>query len=170
MAVRVRLKLKSRTTGRELRVNALVSSGFETSKPQLLVPARVAEMLGLWPLILRDYVVKDYMTAGGPTRMYLLVDEVEVSVDVEYATNPVISDPVISTIEDEVLISDKLAGKLGIVVYDFAEGIWRLKTDPEEVRRKSVERDMELKTAQPPRDLPMVPHQEIMRRSKISSR
>jgi len=155
MAVRVRLKLKSRTTGRELRVNALVCSGFETFKPQLLVPARVAEMLGLWPLISRDYVVKDYMTAGGPTRMYLLVDEAEVSVDVEYATDAVISDLVISTIEDEVLISDKLAGKLGIVVYDFAEGIWRLKTDPEDVRRKSVERDMELETPQTRRDLPI---------------
>jgi hypothetical protein len=55
--------------------------------------------------------------------MYLLVDEVEVSIDVEYATNAVISDLAISTIEDEVLISDKLAGKLGIVVYDFTEGI-----------------------------------------------
>ena len=141
MAVRVRLRVRSRTTGRELRVNALVNSGFETFKPQLLVPVRVAELLGLWPLISREYSVRDYMTAGGPTRMYVLADEAEVSVDVEYATNPVISDLVISTIEEEVLISDKLAGKLGIVVYDFAEGIWRLKTDPEEVRRKSVERE-----------------------------
>jgi hypothetical protein len=141
MAVRVRLRLKSRTTGRELRVNALVNSGFETFKPQLLVPARVAELLGLWPLIAREYTVKDYMTAGGPTRMYLLADEVEVSVDVEYTTNTVVCDLVISTIEDEVLISDKLAGKLGVVVYDFAEGIWRLNTDPEGVRRRSVERE-----------------------------
>jgi hypothetical protein len=53
MAVRVRLRLKSRTTGRELRVNALVNSGFETFKPQLLVPARVAELLGLWPFVPR---------------------------------------------------------------------------------------------------------------------
>jgi hypothetical protein len=62
--------------------------------------------------------------------MYLLADEVEVSVNVEYATNTVVCDLVISTIEDEVLISDKLAGKLGVVAYDFAEGIWRLNTDP----------------------------------------
>ena len=66
--------------------------------------------------------------------MYLLMDEVEVSVDVEYASNTVVSDLVISTIEDEVLISDKLAEKLGVVVYDFAEGIWRLNTDPGKVR------------------------------------
>jgi len=142
MAVRIKLKIKSKTTSRELRVNALVNSGFETLRPQLLVPAKVAELLGLWPLISREYVVKDYMTAGGPTRMYLLMDEVEVSVDVEYASNTVVSDLVISTIEDEVLISDKLAGRLGVVVYDFAEGIWRLNTDPERVRRRSVEREI----------------------------
>jgi hypothetical protein len=62
-----------------------------------------------------------------------------VSIDVEYPTNPVISDLVISTIEEEVLISDKLAGRLGIIVYDFADGIWRLNIDPETTRRRSVE-------------------------------
>lgn len=61
------------------------------------------------------------------------------SIDVEYPTNPVISDLVISTIEEEVLISDKLAGRLGIIVYDFADGIWRLNIDPETTRRRSVE-------------------------------
>jgi len=141
VAVRVRLRIRSRTTGRELRAVALVNSGFETLKPQLLAPARAAEALGLWPLIPRDYAVRDYMTAGGPTRMYVLVDEVEVNVDVEYPTDPVLSDLVISTIEDEILIGDKLAGRLGIVVYDFAEGIWRLRTDPETTRRGSEERE-----------------------------
>ncbi len=142
MAVRVRLRIRSRSNGKELKTNALVNSGFETLKPQLLIPAKTAEILGLWPRIPKEYIVKDYMTAGGPTRMYVLVDEVEVYVDVEYSTNPVISDLVISTIEDEVLVSDKLAGKLGIIVYDFAEGIWRLKTDSEEVRRVSEEREV----------------------------
>jgi hypothetical protein len=141
VAVRIRLRIRSRTTGRELRAVALVNSGFETVKPQLLVPIKVAELLGLWPQIPRDYIVKDYMTAGGPARMHVLVDEVEVSVDVEHSTNPVISDLVISPFEEEILISDKLAGKLGIVVYDFAEGIWRLQTDPEAVRRRSEERE-----------------------------
>jgi hypothetical protein len=142
VAVRIRLRIRSRTTGRELRAAALVNSGFETIKPQLLVPIRVAELLGLWPQIPRDYTVKDYMTAGGPARMHVLVDEVEVVVDVEHSVNPVISDLVISPFEEEVSISDKLAGKLGIVVYDFAEGIWRLQTDPEDVRRRSEEREI----------------------------
>ena len=53
-AVRIKLKLKSRTTSGELRANALVNSGFETLRPQLLVPVRVAEYLGLWPIISRE--------------------------------------------------------------------------------------------------------------------
>jgi hypothetical protein len=142
VAVRVRLRVRSRSTGRELKTSALVNSGFETFKPQLLVPVRFAMVLGLWPHIPRDYTVRDYMTTGGPTRMYVLIDEVDVSIDVEYSTNPVISDLVISTIEEEVLISDKLAGRLGIIVYDFADGIWRLNIDPETTRRRSVEREV----------------------------
>ena len=65
-----------------------------------------------------------------------------VKVKVEYDTQTVISDLVISTIENEVLIGDKLAGKLGIIVYDFAEGIWRLKSDLENIRRKSERRQI----------------------------
>ncbi|RLF05178.1 MAG: hypothetical protein DRK00_05100 [Thermoprotei archaeon] len=66
----------------------------------------------------------------------------EVSVVIERPTNPVLSDLVISPIEDEILISDKLAGRLGVIVYDFGEGIWRLNTDPDEVRRRSEERQI----------------------------
>jgi len=87
-----------------------------------------------------NYVVKEYIIAGGPVRMHVLIDEVEV--DVDHPTNPVVSDTVISPYEEEILIGDKLAGKLGIIVYDFAEGIWRLKTDPEELRRRSEEREI----------------------------
>ena len=82
------------------------------------------------------------MTAGGPVRNYVPRDEILVKVKVEYDTQTVISDLVISTIENEVLIGDKLAGKLGIIVYDFAEGIWRLKSDLENIRRKSERRQI----------------------------
>jgi hypothetical protein len=49
--------------------------------------------------------------------MYSLADEVGVRVDVEY---------------------DKLAGRLRIVVYDFARGVRRLRTDPGNTIRVSV--------------------------------
>jgi len=139
MAVRIKLRVKSKSTGKELEVNALVNSGFETIKPQLLTPVKVAESLGLWPLPHGAYEVKEYVTAGGSIKNYVISDEIEVKVVVEYDTDSTLCDIVISPIEDEVLISDKLAGKLGLEVYDFAEGIWKLKSDPSDIRRKSVE-------------------------------
>jgi len=96
----------------------------------------------VYGLLYHDYSVTEYMTAGGPVRNYVPRDEILVKVKVEYDTQTVISDLVISTIENEVLIGDKLAGKLGIIVYDFAEGIWRLKSDLENIRRKSERRQI----------------------------
>lgn len=142
MAVRVKLKLRSRTTGKELEVIALVNSGFETDKPKLLVPIKVAELLGLWPSIPTTYCLRDYFTAGGPIRKIVIPDELFVKIIVEYETPEVLCDLIISTIEDEVLISDKLASKLGIELIDIGEGIWRLKSDKENILRKSFERQI----------------------------
>jgi len=138
MAVRIKLRIRSKSTGKEVTVNALVNSGFETISPQILVPLKVAEELRLWPLPRERYEVREYDTAGGLIRNYVIKDEAEVSVLVEHEVNPVVSDVVISPIEREVLISDKLAGKLGLIVYDFAEGIWSLRSDPPDIKRKSV--------------------------------
>jgi len=44
---------------------------------------------------------------------------------------------VISDRVDEVLISDKLAGRLGIVALDFAEGLWCFKDEVGGKVRKS---------------------------------
>ena len=128
--------------GKILEVIVLVNSGFETETPQLLVPVAVAERLDLWPSLPRNYSVVEYMTAGGPVRNYVLRNEILVKVKVEYDTQVVLSDLVISTIENEVLIGDKLAGELGIIVYDFAKGIWRLKSDSENTRRISERRQV----------------------------
>ena len=49
------------------------------------------------------------------------------------------SDAVISDIEEEVLISDKLGGKLAIAIEDLGEGLWRLKSDKSGKVRKSEE-------------------------------
>lgn len=140
MALRVKLRIRSRFSGREVDSVALVNSGFETLKPQLLIPMSVAEELGLWPSLPKSYVVKEYMTAGGPVKQYVVPDELLVKIVVEYDTPRVTSDAVISTIEEEVLISDKLTSALGIIIYDVGEGIWRLRTDPEDTRRRTLPR------------------------------
>ncbi len=137
MAIRVKLLIKSRSSSKEVTVNALVNTGYETVKPQLLIPVSLARELGLWPPPSNRSLFREYFTSGGSIRNILLEDELFVKVVVEYSTSEILCDAVISTIEDEVLISDKLASKLGIIIYDIGEGIWRLKTDQESVRRRS---------------------------------
>ena len=51
----------------------------------------------------------------------------------------VMCDVLVSTIEREVLISDKLASALKIVLEDPGEGLWRLRTDPPDRLRRSEE-------------------------------
>ncbi|RLE77372.1 MAG: hypothetical protein DRJ56_02475 [Thermoprotei archaeon] len=51
----------------------------------------------------------------------------------------VVCDALISDVEREILISDYLAGELGIVAEDFRVGLWRLKSDPGERVRRSYE-------------------------------
>ncbi|MEM2684545.1 MAG: hypothetical protein QW114_03580, partial [Candidatus Nezhaarchaeales archaeon] len=59
-----------------------------------------------------------YGTAGGAVKNYLIPGLVEVSVAEEDVKPKCVADVVISEIE-EVLISDKLAGKLGIILNPF---------------------------------------------------
>jgi hypothetical protein len=116
----------------------LVNSGFEAIKPQLVIPLRLAEELGLWPT--SDAKEEDYGTAGGRKRFFVVPDALKVCVITEELKSyEVTSDAVISDIEEEVLISDKLGGKLAIAIEDLGEGLWRLKSDKREKVRKSEE-------------------------------
>jgi len=70
VAVRVKLKIKSLKTHREIVTSALVNSGYEADTPQLLLPRRLAAELGLWPPP-DDAQLVEFETAGGPVRVYL---------------------------------------------------------------------------------------------------
>jgi len=138
VAVRVRLRVRDKLRGKVVETVALVNSGFETLKPQLLIPVKLAEALGLWPSLPESSYMKEYGTAGGVTKTYVVPDNLEVCIVTDGQQSPVTgSDAVISLIEEETLIGDKLAGKLGIMIYDLAEGIWKLKMDPLDTTRKS---------------------------------
>lgn len=47
MGVRVRLKIRG--AERELESSALISTGFEADESEVLLPAKLAEELGLYP-------------------------------------------------------------------------------------------------------------------------
>jgi len=138
MAVRVKLRIRARSSGRDVETVALVNSGFETTTPQLLIPRRLAEALGIWPEMAPEARIVTYGTAGGLVRNYFLPGALEVSlVEEDIRTETVVADAVISDIEEEVLISDKLTGRLGIILEDVAEGIYALKADPSRRPRHS---------------------------------
>ncbi|MET1160508.1 MAG: hypothetical protein ABWW65_06055 [Thermoprotei archaeon] len=122
MAIRLRLRL--RRNSKSIDVVALVNSGYETLEPELLVPSRIAEELGLLPVLPPGSMVKEYILADGSiTRLVKIHKAVKVSViEEDRVVSDVEASIVISDRADEVLISDKLAGKLGIVALDFAEG------------------------------------------------
>ena len=134
MAVRVRLRIRSRSTGVEIVSSALVNSGFESDKPQLLIPRALAERLGIWPL--REVTTAQYDMTAGPVSLSVLPDELEVYVVThDREKGPVVCDAVVSTVEEEVLINDQLGEALGIVILGLGSGKWRfVDDDPQTVR------------------------------------
>ncbi len=138
MAIRIRLKVRSRLDPEhEVSTVALVNSGFEADTPQLLVPMGLAKALNLHQHLL-EARIESYGTVAGPLRMYVLPSSTEVWIDEPNAPErTVVCDTLLSDTETEALISDYLAGELGIIALDFKNGTWRLKDDPPNTTRKT---------------------------------
>jgi len=137
LAVRIKLCVKNRETGASIETSALVNTGFETDSPQLLLPVGAARELGLWPPP-GGALKAIYDTAGGPTSIWVCPRALAVKVVVEDRETPwVVADAIISTIEHELLVSDKLMGALGIAIEDGAEGLWRFRSEGLDKLRRS---------------------------------
>ncbi len=130
MAIRLRLRLV-RGEKHSIDVVALVNSGYETREPELLVPREVAEHLDLLPKLPSGSEVREYVLADGTVvRLIRVPKAVKVFVvEEDRIVGGIESNVVISDRAEEVLISDKLAGKLGIVALDFGEGLWCFKDE-----------------------------------------
>lgn len=138
MGVRVKVRLTSPGTGSAIEANALLNTGFESESPEVLIPIRAAEALGLWPKLPDGAVIRAYETAGGTVRMSTVEEGVEVQVIAgERVTHLVKCLLVISEVEREVLLSDRAIEGLEIVIESPGRGIWRFKDEPEP--RESVE-------------------------------
>jgi hypothetical protein len=137
--VAVRLKLRIVRGSYSTEVVALLKSGYETSKPELLVPATTARELSLYPQLPQGSIIREYKLADGSvTRLIKVPRAVLVyAVEEDRVVGPVETSIVIAERAEEPLISDKLAGKLGIVVLDFAEGYWCFRDEVGRATRKS---------------------------------
>lgn len=135
MVVRVRLRIVREDI--VVETSALVNSGYEAETPQLLIPIKLAQILGLWPPK-TGFEETEYETAGGPLRVWVFPRACRVSVVVEDVTVPEVeADIVVSPIADEVLISDKMTSELQIALEDVGRGLWRFRWEPKDRVRRS---------------------------------
>jgi len=138
----VKLRVRVAESGRQLESSAMVNTGFETERPQLLIPRRAAERLGIWPPPPEAEAIV-LGTAGGPSRLYQLKDSLIIALLLDEGEGQEATcDALISDIEEEFLINDKLGEELGIVIERMGSGEWRLATDPIEKRRRSAKPDL----------------------------
>jgi len=136
--VRVRIKsLKGLKIGSSIEVSSLLNTGYSGSSPEVMIPVKLAENLGLWPPI-SEAVESTYDTAGGPTRFYVVRSASLIQVVEEDRTSKEIAvDVAISPLEREVLLSDYVIGELGIIILNAYKGFWRFNDDPPEKVRFS---------------------------------
>ena len=137
MAIRLRLRLTRE--GKSVEVTALVNSGYETLEPEVLAPPDVARSLSLYPQLPQGALVREYRLADGSTSKLIKIPKAisVYAVEEDRAVGPVESSLVIAERAEEVLISDKLAGRLGIVALDFGEGLWCFRDEVGKVARRS---------------------------------
>ncbi|MEM3382233.1 MAG: hypothetical protein QXQ11_08775 [Candidatus Bathyarchaeia archaeon] len=75
--VAIRVKIKVKFGGKELETSALVNTGFETDQPEILLPARLAEILGLYPPKARS-ILQEYSVVGGTTAVIKSPEKIDV--------------------------------------------------------------------------------------------
>lgn len=135
MAVRVKIRIE--LNDKRIETPALVNSGFETDVPTLVIPLKIAEMLGIDVKELRE---ETYLGAGGtlvPVRSFSKETKVSVVCD-DRIEGPVKSNVDISPGEKEVVLSDAATSKLKISLEDVKDGKWRFRE--EQKIRESVEK------------------------------
>jgi hypothetical protein len=138
VSVALRLRLRLVKGGRSVEVIASIGSGYETREPEILVPASIAAQLSLSGDEL-GAVVKEYKLADGSTTRLLRIPRAVLVyvVEEDRVVGPVEASLVVAEKADEALISDKLAGKLGVVILDLGEGVWCFKDEVGKVFRKT---------------------------------
>ncbi len=135
MVVRVRIRIESEQAA--IETIALANSGYESETPQVLIPIRLAQTLGLWPPR-EGFEESEFETAGGPLRVWIVPRVCKVRVragDVESREAEV--DAVISPLADEVLLGDKAISELEIALEDAGRGFWRFRWEPSDKLRRS---------------------------------
>ncbi len=124
MVVRVKVRLRNPATKAEVSTVAVANAAFETDRPEVFVPLKLAERL---ELSLEGASMEDYEVATGLVTMHFIPRAVEVWLDVEKPVGPILADVSIADSRGEALLCDKLIDALEIELIRPGEGLWRLR-------------------------------------------
>lgn len=145
MAVHVKLRLEggSRSGPAAIETGALVNTGFESDRTELILPAAAAHLLGWWPQLPAGAREENYLAANRqPVSFFRVTRALRVCAIVLNRTlRWVRCDAIIAQRERTVLISDALASALHLVILDPKRGLWCF-TDEMGKRRRSEGRQV----------------------------
>lgn len=126
MAVRVRIRLKpvGRSKAQAIETVALANSGFESARPEALLPVRIAERLDLWPPP-SGARAERFESPAATFSMVTVRNALRVSVAGTRGPGR-LCHAVISERETEVILNDRLLGQLRIALIDAGRGLHRV--------------------------------------------
>jgi len=140
MPVRVLIRLrtlKGLKANRKIDTAALLNTGYTGSSPEIIIPTRLAEEIGLWPPP-SDAIESTYDTAGGPARFQMIKDAAALQVINDGIESRELTINIsISPTEREALLSDVVIGELEIVILNAHKGYWKFRSDSIETSRCS---------------------------------
>jgi hypothetical protein len=138
LAVRVKIRVKSRSSSKSLEIPVLVNGGAESTKPCIVVDEDVARELGLWPI--SHGRVLEVEEASSIGEAFVVEDSVELELIGEdgEVLSRIKADLVVQRGLIEPLITDATIDELGIQVLSFSRGLWRHVSDPPGRIRASV--------------------------------
>jgi hypothetical protein len=134
----VRVRVKSRSSGKSIVVRVLARSGVESPRPCIVVSEDIAESLGLWPT--NNFKVHQVEEASSIGEVYVIEGAVELELLGEHgeSLSRVVADLVVQKGLIEPLITDITIDELGIQVISFSKGLWRFRDDPPDKVRRST--------------------------------
>ena len=126
MAVRVRVRINraARSKNPPLETVALANSGFEAEAPEVLLPVRAAEKLGLWPPPASARAER-FESPAASFSMVTVRRALRVAIAGTNRQGPVCH-AVISERESEVVLNDRLLGLLAVALIDPGRGLYRI--------------------------------------------
>jgi hypothetical protein len=141
MAIRVPVEIRI-SSGASICTSALLNTGFESERPEILIPVELARRLGFYPQLPQGTVAEQYDTVAGAVILHRIAEPVTMAVRVEghsAAQRHIQCQVLVSGYEREVVMNDCAMAELGIEVINPRDGIWRFSGETQ--NRQGVGRE-----------------------------